>query len=150
NERTWHLHAMDRLFVGPGEPGNLDRIVHMSPDTLSDLTVDAARDELRIAEFIAAANPATILRLIADLHHARSEWHRHNERADQYRGQYSRAVEERDRLREDAAHWEREYDHASRRYDEIAAERDAVAQDLAQVATERRNIRHNAVGLLRA
>src|SRR5690606_14342185 len=39
---------------------------------------------------------------------------------------------------------------ASRRYDEIAAERDPVAQDLAQVATERRNIRHNAVGLLRA
>src|SRR5690606_11444242 len=65
-------------------------------------------------------------------------------------GKDARAGEERGWLTADAAPGKREYAHASRRYDETAAGRDAVAQDLAQVATERRNIRHNAVGLLRA
>ncbi|HLR96479.1 MAG TPA: hypothetical protein VK053_18285 [Jiangellaceae bacterium] len=62
----WFLHEMGKLFVGNGAPGSLWQIVHMSGDDLADLADEAADRARADAEFIAAANPATILRLIAE------------------------------------------------------------------------------------
>lgn len=66
-ERTWHVHEMHKVFVGSGDPRSLSTIVHMSGDDLADLTEEAAWEARRDAAWIAAANPATILRLIAEV-----------------------------------------------------------------------------------
>ena len=63
----WHVHEMGKVFVGNGAPGSLWQIVHMSGDDLTDLTEEGAQEARRNAAWIAAANPATILRLIREL-----------------------------------------------------------------------------------
>lgn len=60
----WHVHEMGKVFVGNGAPGSLWQIVHMSGDDLADLTEEGAQEARRNAAWIAAANPATILRLL--------------------------------------------------------------------------------------